>query len=178
MKYLEDWELWTKYNSEGEISILNDFKVLYRIHSNNTSKLLGNNSALLLPTIEKIFYYQIEKFKINNIIEKKTLWLIYRNRSRFIISHFEIKQALNLVLEIHEQFINTYIDNKKDLEDINYNLWDQLYHLYRSCHFETSLIIKIFKSYPINIFRNNFSKSKLYIKFKLFKIFVKSTLYV
>jgi glycosyltransferase involved in cell wall biosynthesis len=179
LNYLEDWDLWTKYNAKGEISILNDFKVLYRVHSNNISRLHGNNDSLLLPTIEKIFNFHTEKLKINvNVIEKSILWIIYRNRSKLIISQLEIKKGLNLVLKIHERFINTYINNKKDLEDINYNLWDEIFHLNKSCNLKTSYIINLFKRYPIKLFRNNFSKNKLYIKIKFFNILVKTLLNV
>lgn len=151
LKYFEDWELWTTINSFGDIEIINDHTIKYRIHSNNTSSRLGDKFNDFMPIIEEIVTKQTLKY-FNEKVETSLIWYCYRDRQKFSGDAEKISIAIAEVFRLFNMFLlqNKSAISERIKEELEIALWDEICHLMRLGKSSNKLLWKIYTSFPIN----------------------------
>jgi glycosyltransferase involved in cell wall biosynthesis len=154
IRYLEDWELWSRLILQGGIRVVNDYRIQYRIHSGNTSSKLGSNKAELLPVIKEIVTRQTCSY-FNMTLDEETIWYLYRDRNPFIGEANKILTSLQILENLFQKFVDyrgIETLSKDEYLQLKISFWDQVIHVVRLGKIRPHVLIKIYKNIPLNLF--------------------------
>ncbi len=177
LRYLEDWDFWTQMIKYGNILIVNDHKIKYRIHQSNTSSKLGSNKKELNNVVGNIINKQLSEL-FNITIPDNYFWYLYRDRLVLKVDDGLLYKIDKTLLDIFQLFLRSHQNlSKKEKLFLQFSLWDELIHLHRNNKLPLKKVISIYKLYPIKIYDIfRYSEGRRNLK-KIIYVMIKNTLF-